>query len=89
MTLIQAQLKDRIGTLAFDHYAKRNALGADLIAEMLGNLDEFAREEVGAVVIRSTSDQRVWSSGHDVDELPLADRDPLPYKSRSRCSFEP
>ena len=30
MTLIQAQLKDQIGTLAFDHYAKRNALGADL-----------------------------------------------------------
>ena len=79
MTLIQAQLKDRIGTLAFDHYAKRNALGADLIAEMLGNLDEFAREEVGAVVIRSASTERVWSSGHDVDELPVADLDPLPY----------
>jgi methylmalonyl-CoA decarboxylase len=79
MTLIQAQLKDRIGTLAFDHYAKRNALGADLIAEMLGTLDEFAREEVGAVVIRSARDERVWSSGHDVDELPLADLDPVPY----------
>jgi len=79
MTLIQAQLKDRIGTLAFDHYAKRNALGADLIAEMLDNLDEFARQEVGAVVIRSASDQPVWSSGHDVDELPLADLDPIPY----------
>jgi hypothetical protein len=28
MTLIQAQLKQRIGTLAFDHYAQRNTLGA-------------------------------------------------------------
>jgi methylmalonyl-CoA decarboxylase len=79
MTFIQAQLKDRIGTLAFDHYAKRNALGADLIAELLGNLDEFAREQVGAVVIRSASAEAVWSSGHDVDELPVADLDPLPY----------
>ena len=79
MTLIQAQLKDRIGTLAFDHYAKRNALGADLIAEMLGNLDEFARADVGVVVIRSASDEGVWSAGHDVGELPLSDRDPLPY----------
>ncbi|MGO9905590.1 MAG: enoyl-CoA hydratase-related protein [Solirubrobacteraceae bacterium] len=79
MTLIQAQLKHRIGTLAFDHYAKRNALGADLIAEMLGNLEELARREAGAVVIRSASDQPVWSSGHDVGELPLADLDPIPY----------
>jgi methylmalonyl-CoA decarboxylase len=79
MTRIQAQLTDRIGTLGFDHYAKRNALGAELIAEMLGNLDAFARQEVGAVVIRSSSNQRVWSSGHDVDELPLADLDPIPY----------
>jgi methylmalonyl-CoA decarboxylase len=79
MTLIQAQVQARIGTLAFDHYAKRNALGADLIAEMLGNLDEFARNEVGAVVIRSASPEPVWSSGHDVNELPLADLDPLPY----------
>ena len=70
MTLIQAQLKDRIGTLAFDHYAKRNALGADLIAEILGHLDEFARADVGVVVIRSASDERVWSAGHDVGELP-------------------
>lgn len=79
MTLIQAQLKDRIGTLAFDHYAKRNALGADLIAEMLDRLEEFASEDVAVVVIRSASNQRVWSAGHDVDELPLADADPIPY----------
>jgi methylmalonyl-CoA decarboxylase len=79
MTLIQAQLKDRIGTLAFDHYAKRNALGADLIAELLGNLDEFARADVGVVVIRSAGDERVWSAGHDVGELPVADLDPIPY----------
>ena len=79
MTLIQAQLKDRIGTLAFDHYAKRNALGADLIAELLGNLDEFARSDVGVVVIRSASHKEVWSAGHDVRELPVAGLDPMPY----------
>jgi methylmalonyl-CoA decarboxylase len=79
MTLIQAQLKQRLGTTALDHYAKRNTLGADLIAEMLGSLDEFAREGVGVGVIRSASNERVWSAGHDVDELPLADVDPIPY----------
>jgi methylmalonyl-CoA decarboxylase len=79
MTLIHAQLQDGIGTLAFDNYAKRNALSADLITEILGNLEEFAREEAGAVVIRSAHHQRVWSSGHDVTELPIADFDPIPY----------
>jgi methylmalonyl-CoA decarboxylase len=77
MELIQTQLQDRIGTLAFDHYAKRNALGADLIAEMLCHLDQFHQEAVGAVVIRSASDEPVWSSGHNVHELPLADLDVL------------
>jgi methylmalonyl-CoA decarboxylase len=79
MTLIQAQLKDRIGTLAFNHYAKRNALGADLIAEMLGNLNEFIHADASVVVIRSAGDERVWSAGHDVGELPVADLDPIPY----------
>ena len=46
---------------------------------MLSHLDEFARVDVGVVVIRSASDERVWSAGHDIDELPLADRDPIPY----------
>jgi methylmalonyl-CoA decarboxylase len=79
MTLVQAQLKDSIGTLAFDHYAKRNALSAHLIAEILHHLGEFAQAEAGAVVIRSAHPQPVWSSGHDVAELPLADVDPIPY----------
>ncbi len=87
MTLIQAQLKDRIGTLAFDHYAKRNALSADLIAEMLGNLDEFARADVAVVVIRSASDEPVWSAGHDIAELPLANLDPLPYNEPIEMLF--
>ena len=31
-----------IATIAFDHDAKRNALGADLIAEVLAALDDSA-----------------------------------------------
>jgi methylmalonyl-CoA decarboxylase len=34
---------------------------------------------VRAVVLRSATAQKVWSAGHDVDELPQANRDPLPY----------
>ena len=88
MTLIQTQLKDRIGTLAFDHYAKRNALGADLIAEMLENLDEFAREQVGAVVIRSASDQLGVVIRTRRRRAAACRPGSAPLTGRSRCSFE-
>jgi hypothetical protein len=35
MTLILATNAEHIATIAFDHDTKRNALGADLIAEVL------------------------------------------------------
>jgi methylmalonyl-CoA decarboxylase len=34
---------------------------------------------VRALVLRSAVNEKVWSAGHDVSELPLADFDPLPY----------
>ena len=79
MPLIQTTITDQIATIAFDNYAKRNALGADLIAEMLAALRRFKAEKARAVVLRSASDGKVWSAGHDVDELPKANIDPLPY----------
>ena len=78
MKLIQTHLDDRVGTLAFGRYDNRNALGADLIAELLGGLEQSERRGARAVVIRSATWERAWSSGFDVDELPAADVDPLP-----------
>ena len=79
MALIQTGFADWIGSVAFDHYVKRNALGGDLIAEVLASLDQFKLQGARAVVIRSAGGEKVWSAGHDVDELPKADIDPLPY----------
>jgi len=79
MPLIQSELADRIGTIAFDHDARRNALGADLIAEMLAALKHFEGEGARVVVLRSRAGGKVWSAGHDVGELPRAELDPLPY----------
>ena len=79
MPLIQTSLADKIGTIAFDHDDKRNALGADLIAEMIAALESFKADGVRVVVLRSASGGKVWSAGHDVGELPKADVDPLPY----------
>jgi methylmalonyl-CoA decarboxylase len=79
MALIQTSISENIGTIAFDNYAKRNALSATLIAEMLAAFEEFKAKDVRALVLRSAVKEKVWSAGHDVSELPKADVDPLPY----------
>jgi len=88
MPLIQTDVADGsdpegpprgIATIAFDHDAKRNALGADLIAEVLAALDDFKAQQARAVIVRSARNGTVWSAGHDIDELPRAGLDPLPY----------
>jgi methylmalonyl-CoA decarboxylase len=79
MSLIRTDYADWIGTIAFDNYAKRNALGADLIAEVIAAFDRFKAQGARVLVLRSARDEKVWSSGHDVDELPKANIDPLPY----------
>ncbi len=82
MALVQKKLEERIGTIALDNYAKRNALGGELIAEVLETLNEFKTAGVRAVVLRSAGNGEVWSAGLDVSELPKSDVDPLPYTDR-------
>jgi methylmalonyl-CoA decarboxylase len=79
MPLIQKKLDGKIGTIALDHYEKRNALGSELIAEVVGALNEFKGRDIRALVVRSATSGTVWSAGRDVTELPKADVDPFPY----------
>ena len=66
-----------VGTIVFNHPEKRNALSSPLIKSVVKTLDEFARERIRAVVLRAQPGMKVWSSGHDVAELPEGGRDPL------------
>ena len=77
--LIHAKVSDDIATIALDNYAKRKALSAALITEMLAALKQFKANDVRGVVLRSAVNEKVWSAGHDVRELPKAGTDPLPY----------
>jgi len=79
MSLVRTDFNNCVGSIAFDNYAKRNALSAGLIAEVIAGLDQLKSQGARAVILRSAHDEKVWSSGHDVDELPKANVDPLPY----------
>ena len=79
MSLVRTEFAEWIGTIAFDNYVKRNALSAELIGEVIARLDQLKSQGARAVVLRSARNEKVWSAGHDVEELPRADVDPLPY----------
>ncbi len=76
---IQTSSEDKVGTIALDNYAKRHALGAATVREMLVALGRFESEGVRAVVVHTAEPAHVWSAGHDIEELPLRGVDPLPF----------
>jgi methylmalonyl-CoA decarboxylase len=60
MSLVKTELTDWIGSIAFDNYAKRNALAADLIAEVIAGLNLCKTQGARAVVLRSACNDKVW-----------------------------
>ena len=79
MPSIRSELADQIGTIAFDSYANRNALSSGLIGEVLAALATLREAKARVVILTTAAPNLVWSSGHDVKELPVADQDPLPF----------
>lgn len=77
MDFILTSLDDFIGTITLNHPAKRNALSAAVVKEILDALDGFRVQKARVAVLRAAPGARVWSAGHDVEELPLEGRDPL------------
>jgi methylmalonyl-CoA decarboxylase len=77
--VVRTSIDDKIGTLALDNYAKRNALGSATVEEMLRAVEAFEAAGVRAVVLRTAEPTAVWSAGHDIDELPVRGVDPLPF----------
>ena len=76
--LILTQKAEAIGTITLNQPAKRNALSRALVEEMIAALADFQKGGARVVVIRAAADAKVWSAGHDVDELPQG-QDPLSY----------
>lgn len=77
MSLILTDQHDAIGTITLNHHDKRNALSSRLIDEVMTALAAFVDNSARVVVLRAAPGVKVWSAGHDVEELPLSNRDPL------------
>ena len=75
---ILTEQKELIGTIILNQPARCNALGQTLLGEMITALADFQKKGVRVVVIRAMAEAKVWSSGHDIMELPSRE-DPLCY----------
>jgi methylmalonyl-CoA decarboxylase len=75
--MMHSQVDGYIGTVTLDHPAKRNALSEPLVQGIIDALEDFKSRNVRVVILRALPGVKVWSAGHDVDELPEVGRDPL------------
>lgn len=85
MQLVKRQIDGAIGTLTIANAAKRNALNARLVAEVIDGLDAFAAAATRVAILRAEPGVQVWSAGHDVSELPASGRDPLGWNDSLRA----
>jgi methylmalonyl-CoA decarboxylase len=84
MSLILAEVSADIGSITLNYPAKRNALSEELVNEIAATLNRFKSDGVRVVILRAQAGAKVWSSGHNVDELPIGGRDPLGWQDPLR-----
>ena len=77
MALVTVSRENFIGTLVIDNPKTRNALSHDVVSDLVEGLGHLERAEARVAIIRAKPGVPVWSSGHDVGELPAGGRDPL------------
>jgi len=79
MSIVQVECSNAVGTLTLNQPAKRNALSHALISEIIDACEHLQQQQARAVILRAPKGAKVWSAGHDVNELPRPGRDPLSY----------
>ena len=74
---------DHIGVITLNH-GKVNALSKTLLDHIVSALEALQSTAVRVVILRAQAGARVFSAGHDVNELPTNGRDPLTYNDPLR-----
>lgn len=82
--LLEMQITEWVGELTLNNPTTHNALSTALIDELCESLEEMRVQRVRVVILRAKSGSAVFSSGHDIRELPTNRRDPLTYNDPLR-----
>jgi methylmalonyl-CoA decarboxylase len=84
MPYIVSEMAESVGTITLDHERRRNALSRAMVEEVIAALRAFGEAKVRVAILRAKPGSRVWSAGHEVDELPTTRRDPLGWEDPLR-----
>ncbi len=84
LALVDVQIEGKIGVITLNSPKRRNCLSKELIADLCAALDEMKQREARVVILRAPAGSKVFSSGHDVRELPTNGRDPLTFNDPLR-----
>jgi methylmalonyl-CoA decarboxylase len=84
MTYVDVGLTNDVGTITLHDPATRNALGTHMVEAIIHALDDLLARNARVVVLRADG-MGVWSSGHNINELPEGRRDPLAYDDPLEC----
>jgi methylmalonyl-CoA decarboxylase len=82
-SLVRSEIVDGVAWITLDA-PPVNALSMHLIDDLAEALAAAQPPEVRAVVLRAKPGSKVFSAGHDVNELPVNGRDPLTYNDPLR-----
>jgi methylmalonyl-CoA decarboxylase len=77
MPHILTELSGPIGTITLDNERRRNVLSQPVVEEIIAALRAFSDAKLRVAILRARPGAKVFSAGHDVDELPEGRRDPL------------
>jgi len=81
---VEAKIANQIAVLTLNHPGKQNALSKELIDELCAALEDMRKQKARVIILRAAAGAKVFSSGHDVRELPTTGRDPLTYNDPLR-----
>jgi methylmalonyl-CoA decarboxylase len=84
MFLVLTEVRDSIGIITLNHPKKHNALSKALVDAIIAALADFRARKLRVAILRAPAGSKVWSAGHDVNELPLGGRDPLGWSDPLR-----
>ena len=79
MSLVKVELTDGIGTITLNNSKRHNALNAELVKDTIKGMKKVNKPDTRVIVLRAPKGAKVWSAGHDVNELPTDAQDPLTY----------
>ena len=65
---VLVERKEDVGIIKLNRAEKRNALGAQLIEDMLGALDELDNDPDVHVIVLTSNVPRIFSAGRDLAE---------------------